>query len=281
MMLQPDESWIIDEWDRMKGRGLSVKVTHHLATKQTPFQKIEICDTECFGRMLLLDGTIHVTEFDEFAYHEMLVHVPLSVHPHPKHILIIGGGDGGTVREVLKHQSVERVHLCEIDEEVIHMAKKYFPFVASSLTSPKLEIFCEDGAEFIKTRKNRYDVILVDSSDPWGPAEVLFQEAFYQNMYQALTEAGIAVTQSESMFYDQKTISNLFTFNQGIYPLVKYYFTLVPTYPSGTIGFSFCSKKYDPIKDRRDKQISDLRYYTPEIHEAAFVLPHFMKDLLR
>ncbi len=279
-MCQEEELWVMDEWDHAHGRGLSVKVSKHIETKQTPFQKIDVYDTESFGKMLVLDGTIHVTEFDEFAYHEMIAHVPLAVHPEPKRVLIIGGGDGGAAREVLKHASIKEVHLCEIDKEVIRMAKKHLPFVASSFDHPKLHVFYEDGAKFIQTKKNSYDVIIVDSPDPWGPAEVLFQEAFYQDMFVALTSDGIAVTQSESMFYNQELIQHLFAFNRRIYPVVIYYFTLVPTYPSGTIGFSFCSKKYDPVQDMRDITISELRYYTPDIHKAAFMLPQFMDNVV-
>ncbi len=179
-------------------------------------------------------------------------------------------------RKTLKQE----VHLCEIDEEVIRISKQHFPSVASRFDHPTLRVFCEDGAQFITSRKKLYDVILVDSPDPWGPAEILFQETFYRNMFQALSEDGIAVTQSESMFYNQELIRNLLTFNRRIYPVVKYYFTLVPTYPSGTIGFSFCSKKYDPVQDMRAANIAGLRYYTPDIHKAAFMLPQFMRDVV-
>ncbi len=279
-MQERNETWIMDECDKPYGRGLSIKVVDHLESKQTPFNKIDVYDTECFGRMLVLDGVIHLSEFDEFAYHEMIVHVPMAAHSHPQQVLIIGGGDGGSAREVLKHPSVQEVHLCDIDAEVIRISKQYLPFTACSFNHPKVHVFCEDGAEFVKRRKNIYDVIIVDSSDPWGPAEVLFQETFYQDMFHALTEDGIATTQSEGMFYDQECIKNLFSFTTRIYPYAKYYFTLVPTYPSGTIGFLCCSKKYDPVQDMRATNITGLRYYTPDIHQAAFVLPQFMHGVV-
>lgn len=274
------EKWIRDSWDESKGRGLTVKVIEECVRVTTDYQEIVIYNTGCFGRMMVIDGIIMLTEFDEFAYHEMITHVPLHVHPDPKNVLIVGGGDGGAVREVIKH-TVENIVLCEIDKEVIRLSKEFLPGLAVGLDDPRVHIVNENGAGFIKKYKNTYDVIIVDSTDPFGPGEVLFQEEFYRDMYSALTADGIAVTQSESMFYDKKTIEHLFSFNRNIFPLVKYYYTLVPTYPSGMIGFSFCSKKYDPLDDVRYCTLSGLSYYTEAIHKAAFVLPGFMNNVIR
>jgi len=271
--------WIRDKWDERRGRSLTVKILETLESYQTKYQKIAIYQTECFGKMMQLDDVIMFTEFDEFAYHEMISHVALHVHPNPQNVLIIGGGDGGAAREVLKH-NINRVDLCDIDEEVTKLSRKYFPTIASKLDDPRLHLHHEDGAQFIRERKGEYDVIIVDSTDPWGPAEVLFKEAFYRDMYAALTEDGIVITQSESMYYDQPRIKELFDFNQKIFKIVKYFYTLVPTYPSGQIGFSFCSKKYDPLADSKDVTIDDLKYYTKAIHQAAFVLPNFMKKIV-
>jgi len=276
-----EEKWVKDSWDEKEGRCLSVKIKKTLDSYKSKFQKLDMYETECFGKMLVLDGTIQLTEFDEFAYHEMITHVAMNTHPNPKKVLIIGGGDGGVAREAFKHKSVEQVHLCEIDEEVINITKKYVSGLAKGFNNPKMKIFIEDGAAFIRERKNTYDIIIVDSSDPWGPAEVLFKEEFYQDLFDSLKKDGIVVSQSESMYYNRKLIKRMVDFNKKIYPVVEYYYALVPTYPSGTIGFSFCSKKYHPLKHAKDKKITNLKYYSPEIHKAAFVLPKFMSDLLR
>ncbi|MBN2533362.1 MAG: polyamine aminopropyltransferase [Spirochaetales bacterium] len=272
--------WIKDSWDEAEGRSISIKVTDECARITSEFQEIVIYNTECFGRMMVIDGVIMLTEFDEFAYHEMITHVPLHVHPDPKNVLVIGGGDGGTVREVMKH-SVENVILCEIDKEVIRLSKEFFPDIASGLDDPRVHIINENGASFIKNHKNTYDVIIVDSTDPFGPGEALFREEFYRDIHTALIADGIAVTQSESMFYHKETIERLFSFNRNIFPLVKYYYTLVPTYPSGIIGFSFCSKRYDPLENIRPCIPAGLNYYTGGIHRASFVLPGFMQKVIR
>lgn len=271
--------WINDAWDKEKGRSISIKINTTLESCKSEYQQIDVYESECFGRMLTLDDIIMLTEADEFAYHEMISHVALNVHPDPKKVLIIGGGDGGTAREVLKHD-VDEVHLCEIDKDVIRVSRKYFPTISSSFDDPRMITVTDDGAEYIKKFKGFFDLVIVDSSDPIGPARVLFAEEFYNNIHDSLTEDGIAVTQSESMFYDKELIKNLFLFNKKIFPVVNYYYTLVPTYPSGTIGFSFCSKRYDPVKNISDKGITNLKYYNSDIHRAAFVLPNFINEII-
>ena len=270
--------WISDGWDKQKGRTVSIEVTEKLASLRSKFQLIEVYQTKSVGKVLLLDGVIMLTEFDEFAYHEMIAHVPLAAHPNPKKILIIGGGDGGTVREVIKH-NVDEVHVCEIDEEVIKISKKYFPNLANSFLDPRVKIFYEDGAKFVRDKKEAYDIIIVDSSDPIGPAEILFKEEFYKSVYSSLKEDGIVVSQMESIYYDLDIIYNVITNNKKIFPIVKYYYTLVPTYPSGNIGFCFCSKKYNP-EEFRELDITGLKYYNSKIHKASFVLPNFAKEKL-
>jgi spermidine synthase len=274
-MTENQEHWIKDHWDEPKGRTLCVKIKDHLHSVRTDFQQIDVYETECFGRALVLDGVINVTEFDEFAYHEMIVHVPLHTHPAPRRVLIIGGGDGGSIREALKHPTVEEVHLCEIDREVIEACKQYMPSVAVGFDDKRVSVFCRDGAEFVKERKGYYDVIIVDSSDPWGPATVLFQQAFYQDMAGCLNDTGLIATQSESMFFDRSTIHTLLAFGQEIFAIGRYYYTLVPTYPSGTIGFFLGSKKSDPLQPRLC-HIEGLRYYNTAVHRTAFSLPPFV-----
>lgn len=263
-----------------KGRAVSIGIKKLLEQKQTDYQFIQIFDTNYFGKMMTIDGAVMLTEYDEFAYHEMIVHVPLLVHPNPKKVLVIGGGDGGTVREIAKHKEVEEIHMCEIDREVVELSKKYFPNVSSALDDSRLKIFYEDGSKFVKEKKGEYDVIIVDSTDPIGPGEALFKEEFYGDLKDATKEDGIIVTQSESMYYYRNLIKRMAEFNRKLYPVYSYYNTLVPTYPSGVIGFSFCSKKYKPLDfdETRAKELKDLKYYSPDIHRAAFALPKFFKE---
>lgn len=269
------------EKDEMeKGRAISIGIKKLIHDEESQYQHMQIFETDYFGKMMTLDGTVMFTEYDEFAYHEMIAHVPLLVHPDPKKILVIGGGDGGTVREVAKHKEVEEIHMCEIDRMVVDASKKYFPQVSSGLDDARLKTFYEDGAKFIKEKKGEYDVIIVDSTDPVGPGEVLFKEDFYKDLKEATKDDGIIVTQSESMYYYKKLIKGMAGFNRKLYPIYYYYNTLVPSYPSGVIGFSFCSKKYEPLKfdEKRAAELKDLKYYTPEIHKAAFALPKFFKE---
>jgi len=273
--------WIEEKLEIEKGKALKIRVTNVLEKVSSKFQEIQVVDSDAFGRILLIDGVIMVTENDEFCYHEMIAHVPLCVHPTAKKVLVIGGGDGGTVREVLKHSIIKEIDVCEIDSKVIEVCRKYFPGLADSFDDPRVKIFCEDGNKFIKERKNEYDVIIVDSSDPIGPAEVLFRREFYEAMYQALNVDGIVVSQAESFFYHQTIIKKLFSFIKEIFPIAKYYYTLVPTYPSGVIGFTFCSKKYHPINDfNNDKALNlpNIKYFNKDIHCASFILPTFFKD---
>ena len=273
-----NEIWIEEKLELKKGRTLKIRITKSLEKIKSEFQEIEVVESESFGKVLLIDGVIMLTESDEFCYHEMITHVPLCVHPKVQKVLVIGGGDGGTVREILKHDNIEEIEICEIDKKVIEVSKRHFPNLGNSFDDPKVKIFCEDGNKFIRKRKNEYDLIVVDSSDPIGPAEVLFRKEFYEAMYQALKDDGIVVTQAESFFYHQKIIKLLFSFIKDIYPISEYYYTLVPTYPSGMIGFTFCSKKYHPIKDFNKTEalrLNDLKYYNKDIHRAAFNLPTF------
>jgi len=184
--LNNKEIWIEEKLEINKGRTLKIKITKSLEKVKSKFQEIEVVDSDAFGKILLINGIIMVTESDEFCYHEMIAHVPLCVHPKAQKVLVIGGGDGGTVREILKHDSVEGIDVCEIDGKVIEICKKHFPDLANSFDDFKVKIFCEDGNKFIKAHKNEYDIIIVDSSDPIGPAEVLFRREFYEAMYLAV-----------------------------------------------------------------------------------------------
>ncbi len=272
--------WFEENFEFELGRTIKIKIEKMIEQYDSPFQRIEVYQTRPFGRMLVLDGVIMCTEWDEHAYHEMLVHVPMFTHPGPEKVLVVGGGDGGTIREVLKHPSVKEAILCEIDEHVIRLSKKHLPQLATALDDPRVKIVCEDGAKYVKDHNNSFDIILVDSSDPVGPATVLFSEEFYASMREALRDGGIAATQSESFFYHGDIVQTLTGYAKKLFPMPGYYFTVVPTYPSGIIGFTFCSKKYHPLKDVDEKRIAAMqaqfRYYNPAIHRGAFALPTFI-----
>jgi spermidine synthase len=277
------EIWYTEGLEVAKGRKVSYRVTKTLDSIQTPFQKIDVFETQSFGRMFTLDDVTMVTEKDEHSYHEMIAHIPMMSHPNPKTVLVIGGGDGGTVREVLKHPSVEEVVLCEIDKAVVDACYKYFPDIAKAMKDKRVIHHYDDGAKFARDNTGRFDVILVDSSDPVGPAEVLFKEPFYKDMASALSTTGIIATQAESFWYHGDVISSLFEFIPNIFPEYGYYYTTIPTYPSGIIGFTFLSNQINPYNVIPDsKRVPQgLKYYSPEIHKAAFVLPEFAKKFIK
>lgn len=275
--------WFEEKLELDQGRVAKIAVKRLLASRQSAFQKIDVYDSQAFGRLLVHDQVIMASESDEANYHEMIVHVPLCVHPEPRRVLVIGGGDGGTVRELLKHTRVDSIHLCEIDAAVVEVCRQHFPIMAGSLDDPRVTCHFEDGAAFVAGRKNCYDLILVDSSDPIGPAERLFQEGFYRDLSAALRSDGMVVSQSESLHYHRRTIGRLAEFCAGIYPIYQYFYTMVPTYPSGCIGFSFCSKRYDALRDFKPERIADLgplRYYNETMHRAAFALPEGFRRFL-
>ncbi|AZR73815.1 spermidine synthase [Anoxybacter fermentans] len=259
------------------------KISKHLHSEQTKFQRLDVVDTEQFGRMLILDGIVMTTIEDEFVYHEMISHVPLITHPNPKKVAVIGGGDGGAIREIIKHPSIEEAHLIEIDGRVIENSKKYLPEIACALDDPKVTIFVEDGIEFIKKNKNTYDVIMVDSTDPIGPAVGLFKKEFYQSVYDALKEDGLFVAQTESPFLNKDIIKPTYQAISEVFPITRLYLATIPTYPGFLWSFSMGSKKYKPEDadlSRAEAIASDTKYYNPEIHRSAFALPNFVRDLI-
>lgn len=272
--------WFEENLEAEKGRGLRIEIEKKLEDFKTEYQHLKVFQTKAFGKMLVLDNAIMLTDYDEFAYHEMITHIALNTHPNPKKVLVIGGGDGGAIREIAKHKNVEEIHLCDLDKEVINISKKHFPNIASGFEDKRVKVFIEDGSRFVKENKE-YDIIIVDSPDPVGPAESLFTGEFYESIRDSLNEDGILVTQSESMYYHQELIAKMSKFIPKIFPKYWHYYTLVPTYPSGVIGFSFCSKKYDPIKDfqkERAEKLKGLRYYNAGLHLGCFELPSFIKN---
>lgn len=270
--------------DEPLGSSLSFKIEKHLFSGRSQFQKLDIFETKKFGKIMVLDGFLMLTEKDEFAYHEMIAHVPLYSHFNPENVLVIGGGDGGTLREVVKHGKVKQVDICEIDELVIEKSKEFFPDLAGSFLNPKVNVFIQDAVEFVKNKKNVYDVILIDSTDPIGPGEGLFNQEFYKNAFDALKDAGILTAQAESPFFTPELVQDIVDKNKKNFPIVKLYTAFTPTYPSGNWSFAIGSKKYDPALDvdvdaiKADNLI--LKYYNPEHHKASFALPNFIKKIV-
>jgi spermidine synthase len=261
---------------------LGLKVSETLHTETTPYQELSVIVTERFGRMLVLDGMIMTTERDEFVYHEMITHIPLFTHPNPRNVGIVGGGDGGAVREVLKHSEVEKVSLIEIDERVVKASQKYLPGISRGLNDPRVDIRIEDGVKHIKENKNRYDVIIVDSTDPVGPGVGLFSEDFYASIYEALTDKGIVVAQTESPFYTKELLQNCHKRLKKVFPIVRTYLAFIPTYPGGLWSFTLGSKQVDPLSIDTDR-LPDLgyKYFTKELFKSAFVLPAFVQELFK
>jgi len=266
-----------------KDTALSFKLKNKLYSKKSKYQLIEIYQTEKHGNLMALDGCFMVSEKEEFVYHEMLTHIPLFTHPFPENVLIIGGGDGGTAREVLKHKTVKNVDFVEIDEEVYNVSKKYFKNLTKGLEADKrLKFLFGDGIKFVKETENKYDIVLVDSTDPSDISGGLFSFEFFQDVYNILKNDGIMVMQSESPFYDGKIVSIVQDKLKKIFKYVNLYLAFIPIYPSGCWSFSLASKKYDPrtIRNKKSK-INNLKYYNFEIHKAAFSLPQFAMDLTK
>jgi len=274
------ELWFTEKQTEHFGITARIVRTHH--TEQTDFQKLDMVETAEFGNMLILDGMVMTTQKDEFVYHEMVTHPALNTHPNPKHVLVVGGGDGGAIREVLKHPSVEKAVLVEIDGKVIEYSKKYLPEIAGKLDDPRVEVLVDDGFMHIHNHKNAYDVIMVDSTEPVGPAAKLFERGFYQGIYEALKDEGIFVAQTDNPWFKGDLIKKVFADVKEIFPITRLYTANIPTYPSGLWTFTLGSKKYDPlqVKVEEIKEL-DTKYYTPELHHAAFVLPRFVRDLVK
>ena len=261
--------------------GLTCKVRRTLLEEQTPYQHLAILETEQFGRMLVLDGMVQTTEKDEFVYHEMIAHVALNTHPNPRRVAVIGGGDGGTVREVLKHRSVEQVVLIEIDRRVVEACREYLPSISCALSDPRVEVRVADGVEHIRSAENEYDVVLIDSTEPVGCAVGLFSAPFYRDVARALREDGIMVAQTESPFVNQDVIRRSNAGIRASFPITRLYLASIPTYPSGLWSFTLGSKRYDPLEvDPASIPPLETRYYTPHIHHAAFRLPRFVEELV-
>ncbi len=264
----------------------SIKVDKHIYSETSPFQKIDFFESDEFGTFFTLDGLMMVNEKDEFVYHDMITHIPMATNPDIKRVLVIGGGDGGTVRELTRYKNIEHIDMVEIDEMVVRACQKYLPITAEKLEDSRVNLYFEDGLKFIEGKVNEYDLILVDSTDPIGPGEGLFSEAFYKDCFNALTENGILINQHESPYYPNyaKEMKRSHSKLEKIFPISKVYQFHMPTYPSGHWLFGFASKSLDPITDPEFELWTNLgiktRYYNPGIHKGSFYLPTYVQNML-
>jgi spermidine synthase len=255
--------------------GIYFRAKKWLHREKSAFQKIEIIENETYGRVLLLDGLVQTTEADEFFYHEMLVHPALHAHPAPEQVLIIGGGDGGALREVLKHQ-IKKVLMVEIDERVVEVAKKFFPWLEPALRDSRAELRIADGKDFVGTTQQKFDVILVDSSDPVGPSAVLHQQEFFSSLKKILRPRGIIVAQSGSAIFHHENVRLKRRFLEPMFRYVHFYLGPVPTYPGGLWCYVFLSDRINPLRGPAKPVLSGLKYYSRAIHRASFSLPPFL-----
>jgi spermidine synthase len=258
--------------------GIFFKASKQLYKQDSPYQKIEVIENEHFGRILLLDGLVQTTEKDEFFYHEMLVHPAFLSHSEPRSVLIIGGGDGGVLKEVLRYP-VENVCLVEIDSQVIKVSQEYFPWLSLCLKDERTELIIADGTEFIEQTNKTFDIVCVDSSEPVGPSASLHEEDFYQNMKRCLNSRSVIVAQTGSPIFHQNSIKLKNRFLKKIFKIVCFYMSPVPTYPGGSWAFVFLSDSVQPLEIKGNPP-EGLIYFNPDIHRAAFSLPNFFKNEL-
>ncbi len=257
----------------------SYEVTKILYSRRSKFQDILVFENPFFGRILVLDGVVQITERDEFFYHEMLVHIVMSSHPGPKRVIVIGGGDGGAVREVLKHRTVEKVYFVEIDEEVINVSKKFFPSVSSGISDSRVEIKCMDGAEFVKMKRSDVDVVIVDSTDIVGFAKSLFTKKFFRTIKDCMTENGMFVTLSESLHFHKDIVTEVQETMRSVFPVVDLYTAPIATYAGNWWSFSVGSLRLSP-REVRCKNRFKTKYYSDEIHRSSFLPKDMYEKLL-
>ena len=284
--MTPDREWVVESWENLETR---YRIKSVLYEEKTDFQHMLLVDSYQFGKMLLLDGIVQTTEKDEFCYHEMMTHVPILSHPDPGSVLIIGGGDGGILREVLKHSGIAKATMVEIDPTVVEFSKKHLPAISNgAFEDPRTELVFADGAAFIKETHHKYDIAIVDSPDPIGPAQILFGKAFYSNMQHVLNPGGIMVRQTGSLHLQEEEQKQAYHMLSDIFAHAAFYVYSVPTYVGGLFSSIFCSDGIDPETTRLDalnKKYSDsslnTKYYNPGIHLGALHIPRFFKDKIK
>ena len=264
----------------------SIHIKEQLYSGKSYYQQIEVFDSYEFGRVLVLDGYIMLTEKDEYIYHEMMVHVPMACNPSIQRVLVIGAGDGGTVRELCRYDSITQIDMVEIDEQVVKVCKEYLPQTACRLEDPRVHIYYEDGLKFVRRVEDTYELIIVDSTDPFGPGEGLFTKEFYGNCFTALRENGILTNQHESTYYDSYTsmVSRTHRRMRSVFPVAMVYQAHIPTYPSGHWLFGFASKNIHPVYDFKPEAWEQLgletKYYNTQLHTGCFALPNTVREVL-
>jgi len=258
--------------------GMTFRVKEHVVRRKSPYQLIEIFDTVEYGKLLTLDGLVMITDRDEHVYHEMMTHVPLLMHPNPKKVLVVGGGDGGCLREIIKHDCVEKAVEVEIDGDVVELCKEHFPSVASAYGHPKVELVVHDAIDYLRSVRGEFDVAIIDGSDPVGPAVGLFERSFFQDIADALKLGGIMSCQIGSPHYSLDRIETTLKHWRAVFSDTRLYLAHIPTYPSGVWGLGVASKNVDGTKKTPDHVrfltfANTLKYYNLDIHEGAFRLP--------
>lgn len=271
------ELWLTED-----DRG-NLKISYHLKeiifSQKSPFQHVMICESDDFGRMLILDGVVQTTAMDGHIYNEMITHVPLHLHPNPKKVLIIGGGDCGAAKEATKYPELDQIDLVEIDELVVKACKEHLHEVSGNLSDPRVNFQYTDGIKFVQEKVDEYDVIIVDSSDPVGPAEVLFEYEFYESLQKALKSDGIMVCQSQSPIFHQDILKQTSTKIGKLFPYVKTYTAIVPTYPGGMWSFTIGSKQHPLNPEQAQDHHVSTKYFNRDILKSCFSLPEFMKTI--
>ena len=278
------DNWVVEYWDC--GFSGGYEVVDELHGEETPFQNMKFVNSKMYGKMLLLDGFVQTTEKDEFVYHEMMTHMPMICHGKPENVLIIGGGDGGILREVLRYESVKSAVMVEIDQRVIDFSKSYLPTISNgAFDDPRTELVIDDGAEYVKNTDRKFDVVIVDSSDPIGPATVLFTSEFYQNIANILTENGYMSRQSGSSWGQPQELAEAYKLVSSIFEYPSAYVFSVPTYIGGLFTSLLCSRGSDPQAielselTRRAAHLEGVtKYYNPGVHFGAMQLPGYIKE---
>ena len=281
----------MEEWSEEAlhdGLRIKIRIDKLLFDSKTEHQRLQLFESKAFGRVLTLDSVVQTTESDEFIYHEMMAHLPILAHGKAKRVLIIGGGDGGMAEEVLKHKSVERVTMVEIDAGVVEFSKQYLPNICKdAFDDPRLNLVIADGAKFVAETDERFDVAIIDSTDPIGPAEVLFTEAFYGNVKRCLNEGGIVATQNGVPFLQGDELTSTLAAFRKLFRDPTCYLATVPTYVGGPMAFgwgtddaSLRQVTEETLAERFAAAGIDTLYYTPAVHKAAFALPPYIQDMI-
>ncbi len=269
------ENWFSERYsDNLQ---LSFRIKDQLLSIKTDYQRIDLFDTYDFGKLLSIDGTVQLTEKDEYVYHEMITMVPYYFNSKPSNVLIIGGGDGGAARRLLD-LDIPGITNVEIDGNVVEVAKKYFPDISSSFKDGRVKLIVGDGIKYIRESRDKFDRIIIDSTDPVGPAEGLFSSSFYNDIKEHLTEDGIVVTQSGSPYYQPTALAMAHKGMSEVFPHVKTYCAFIPTYPSGLWSFTMASGEEMKL---RDEKINNGKYFNSDILNGSFYLPEFVKDILK